>query len=125
MMLTRVATTRHLCLETDLLKYQYCTIYREKMKNVLKICYCVALRPQKLIINPSFLTHNSFALNIELLSTRKLFKMSLFSLLSLITKSMHFIIFLGAYKSNILKRNISVCINSHLMMLFSTRLFFK
>lgn len=93
MMLTRVAPTRHLCLETDLLKYQYCTIYREKMKNVFKIWYCVALRPQELIINPSFLTHNSFALNIELLSTRKLFKMSLFSLLSLITKSMHFIIF--------------------------------
>lgn len=93
MLITRVAPTRHLCLETDLLKYQYCTIYREKMKNVLKICYCIALPPQKLIINPSFLTHNSFALNIELLSTRKLFKMSLFSLLSLITKSMHFIIF--------------------------------
>lgn len=92
MMLTRVAPTRHLCLETDLLKYQYCTIYREKMKNVLKICYCVALPPQKLI-NTSFLTHNSFALNIELLSIRKLFKMSSFSLLSLITKSMHFIIF--------------------------------
>lgn len=74
MKLTRVAPTRHPCLETDLLKYQYCTIYREKMKNVLKICYCVALPPQKLIINPSLLTHNSFALNIELLSTRKLFK---------------------------------------------------
>lgn len=36
MMLTRVAPTRHLCLETDLLKYQYCTIYREKNENCLK-----------------------------------------------------------------------------------------